>query len=64
MLLGARRHLREALFFGLRFMVAVRRAPMWRAGFLGDRSTNLRMAATHSFSRDKGSSLDLSELYP
>ena len=44
--LGASRHLRKALFFGLRFMVAVRRAPSWRAGFRVYRSTNLRTAAS------------------
>ena len=42
----------EALFFGRSFMVAVRRAPSWRAGFQMHRSTNLRTAATYSFSRD------------
>ena len=29
-------------------MVAVRRAPLWRAGFRMHRSTNLRTATTHS----------------
>ena len=43
------RHLCEALFFGLSFMVAVRRAPLGAPGFLVCRSTNLRAAATPSF---------------
>ena len=44
--LSAKRHLRKVLFYGLRFLLAVRRVPLWRAEFRVYRPANLRTAAT------------------
>ena len=56
---GARRHLREALFYGLRFMVAVRRVPSGtpvrkHAGLLTcARLPPIRLVATDGSSLDE-----------